>query len=227
MQATRVRVFFAKQGELRFIGHRDLVRVFERLFRRASLELRFSEGFHPRVKLSFPSALAVGIEGTCEVMEVELAAVEDQASLLAQMRRHAVPGLVIRELQVLEPGCGKAKVTGAEYQIEVPSSRCAAAKLAVDELLRQESMLVTRPGKPKPVEIRQSVRELNVASDGFLRMELAVDQTGSVRPREILNALGLGDLEQEGAVLRRDRVVLQEKKRIEQQDASLAKCETR
>jgi hypothetical protein len=73
MVRLRVRVRFSKQGDLRLIGHRDLMRCFERLFRRAGLRLRFSEGFHPKPRMTFPLALAVGIEGTDEVMELELA----------------------------------------------------------------------------------------------------------------------------------------------------------
>ena len=69
----RVRIRFSKQGDLRFIGHRDLMRCFERLFRRAGLALSFSQGFHPKPRMTFPLALAVGIEGIDEVMEVELA----------------------------------------------------------------------------------------------------------------------------------------------------------
>ena len=54
-------------------AHRDLMRCFERLLRRAGVTLRMSQGFHPKPRMTFPSALAVGIEGTDEVMELELA----------------------------------------------------------------------------------------------------------------------------------------------------------
>ena len=73
MVRLRVRIRFSKQGDLRLIGHRDLMRCLERLFRRAGLALSFSEGFHPKPRMTFPLALAVGIEGVDEVMEVELA----------------------------------------------------------------------------------------------------------------------------------------------------------
>ncbi|HBO42708.1 MAG TPA: hypothetical protein DD670_01970 [Planctomycetaceae bacterium] len=59
----RVRIRFSKQGDLRLIGHRDLVRVMERLFRRAELPLGMSQGFHPKPRMSFPTALALGIGG--------------------------------------------------------------------------------------------------------------------------------------------------------------------
>jgi hypothetical protein len=73
MLRQRVRVRFRKQGDLRWISHRDLVRVFERMMRRAGLRLGMSEGFIPKARMTFPSALALGVEGLDEVMEFELA----------------------------------------------------------------------------------------------------------------------------------------------------------
>ena len=61
MVRHRVRIRFRKQDDLRWIGHRDLMRCCERWFRRAGVALRRSEGFHPKPRMSFPSALAVGI----------------------------------------------------------------------------------------------------------------------------------------------------------------------
>ena len=73
MVRHRVRIRFCKQGDLRWIGHRDLMRCMERLFRRAALPLGMSQGFHPKPRMSFPAALAVGIAAMDEVMELELA----------------------------------------------------------------------------------------------------------------------------------------------------------
>ena len=96
MVRLRVRLRFSKQGDLRLIGHRDLMRCLERLFRRAGLALSFSEGFHPKPRMTFPLALAVGIEGVDEVMELELAETTTADELLRRFTPHAPPGLVFR-----------------------------------------------------------------------------------------------------------------------------------
>src|SRR5690349_4708135 len=67
----RVRIRFTKQDDLRWISHRDLIRLWERLFRRAGVALSMTEGFHPKPRMNFPSALAVGIAGTDEMLEVD------------------------------------------------------------------------------------------------------------------------------------------------------------
>jgi radical SAM-linked protein len=72
MIRQRIRIRFAKQDDLRWLSHRDLLRTWERLIRRAGLPLSMTEGFHPKPRMNFPSALAVGITGLDEVVELEL-----------------------------------------------------------------------------------------------------------------------------------------------------------
>ena len=92
MVRQRVRMRFCKQGDLRLIGHRDLMRCLERLFRRAGLPLAMSQGFHPKPRMTFPSALALGIEGVDEVLELELTESPPAEELLQRLTPHAPPG---------------------------------------------------------------------------------------------------------------------------------------
>ncbi len=69
----RVRIRFTKLDDLRWISHRDLIRLWERLLRRCGVALSMTEGFHPKPRLNFPSALAVGIAGADELLELDLA----------------------------------------------------------------------------------------------------------------------------------------------------------
>ncbi len=103
MVRQRARIRFRKQGDLRLIGHRDLARLLERLFRRAGLRMGMSEGFHPKPRMGFPSALAVGIEGRDEVMELELAESCTVEELSERLHAHALPGLEFHTLEVLAP----------------------------------------------------------------------------------------------------------------------------
>ena len=121
MVRLRVRIRFSKQGDLRLIGHRDLMRCLERLFRRAGLALSFSQGFHPKPRMTFPLALAVGIEGLDEVMEVELAEPTTAEELLRRLAPHAPPGLVFRAVEVLPEGSRKARVQSVSYEAPIPA----------------------------------------------------------------------------------------------------------
>jgi radical SAM-linked protein len=207
MVRERVRIRFRKQGELRLIGHRDLVRSMERLFRRAGLPLGMSQGYHPKPRMSFPTALAVGIEGLDEVMELELAETCTAEELNQRLARHTLPGLVFSSVQELPPGAKKAQIRSFCYQIPVPAPRRAATADRLTQVTAAASYPVPRVGKSTTVDLRSCLEEL-LLDDGLLKIRLA-NREGGAGPRDVLAALGLADLEQQGAYLTRTRVELE------------------
>src|SRR5215475_3422672 len=96
----RVRIRFTKQDDLRWISHRDLMRLWERLFRRAGLPLSMTEGFHPKPRIHFPSALAVGIAGLDELLEVDFAEPVAAEAVREAIVAQAPPGMMIGTIDV-------------------------------------------------------------------------------------------------------------------------------
>jgi radical SAM-linked protein len=203
----RVRIRFCKQGDLRLVGHRDLARLLQRLFRRAALALAMSEGFHPKPRMSFPSALAVGIEGLDEVMEVELARAHTADDLLARLRAHVMPGLDFRSVDVLPQGPKRqrARVGSVTYQIAIPAARRVDATGRIERLLACPACPIVRAGRDEPIDIGESLEALAL-DVGVLSMRFRVTQRAGPGPRDLLAALGLDDLEPRGACLRRTAV---------------------
>ena len=142
----RVRIRFAKQGDLRLISHRDLVRTLERLFRRAAIEVRQSEGFHPKPRMMFPSALGLGIAGLNEVVEVDLAQVIGDQELLGRLAAQAPPGLDILAVEPVPAGLRKARAKCLWYELAVPSERVEQARAKIAELLSSAACPVARAG---------------------------------------------------------------------------------
>ncbi len=217
---TRVRIRFQKAGDLRLISHRDLARTFERLFRRVGIQLGMSEGFHPKAKLSFPSALSLGICGADEIIDVELVDAASFDDLFERLNASAPSGLVINSTRLLEPNEKKAKPQRMHYSISIPPARRAELQTSIDHLLAQSTFPIAREGSDKPVDVRAGLAQLELA-DGALRYSLfttppakkgghfvVVNQAASVRPREVLQALGLDGLEDEGYYLTRTAVEL-------------------
>lgn len=204
----RVRMRFRKLGALRWIGHRDLARLWERLFRRAGIRLAHSQGFHPKPKISFPLALAVGMESFDEVMEVELTEPCNAEALWQRLRAQAPPGLEIADLQLLPPETPKARVRAVSYRIAVPADRQAS----VSRWMVQGEGVGGGELVPECVGDHPTVREALEAirwQDGQLEFTLRVLPQGLPTGREVLHALDLGDLETQGAVLIRTRVELE------------------
>ena len=68
----RIRITFAKQGALRYTGHLDLHKLWERAARRAELPLAYSQGFHPQPKMNIAAALPLGFSSRCEMLDMKL-----------------------------------------------------------------------------------------------------------------------------------------------------------
>jgi len=207
MVRQRARIRFSKQGDLRLIGHRDLVRALERLFRRAGLRLEMSQGFHPKPRMSFPSALALGIEGRREVMELELAEPLGADELLARLSARAMAGLQFPSAEILAPGAKKARLRSAAYEVPVPAARQAEAAAQAERLMAGSTGPVQRPGGGPAIDVRPFLEALGI-EDGVLRMRLRAGPQRSAGPRDVLAALGLADLEQQGEVMARTDVEL-------------------
>jgi len=198
MVRERVRLRFAKQGDLRFLGHRDLMRAFERLCRRTRLPLRFSEGFHPRPRMSFPLPLALGMAGTDEIVEIELAEAVPVDDLRDRLSDRAPPGLEVRSAERLAEGRPKARVRHVRYEVPLPERTLPGLPERIERLLAAETWPVSRPGRRGSIDLRPLVEELAMKR-GRLTMRLRIDPSGSVSAREVAAELGLPELEHQGA----------------------------
>jgi len=194
-----------KQDALRLIGHRDLMRCFERLFRRAGLPLSMSQGFHPKPQMTFPLALAVGIEGHDEVMELELTESPSAETLLARLESQTPSGLRFSSAEVLPPGSRKARARSATYQVTVPPLRRGGLDERVQQLLAAESHPIRRPNRSASVDLRASLLALALRGD-TLEMRLRTEGAANAGPRDVLAALGLENIEHDGVHLTRTYV---------------------
>ena len=207
MTRQRVRLRFRKDGDLRLISHRDLVRVFERLFRRAGLQLGLSAGFHPKPRMSFPSALGLGICGAREVMEFELAEDAETEGIAERLAGQAPPGLGIEELQLRDRRDPKPRIRWTWYELPIPADRRKVLQTRIVQLNEQSSYWIEREGRSAPLDLRALLGHLQLHG-GVLRFRLRADGPAGVRPRELLAALGVADLEHTGAYLTRTSVEL-------------------
>jgi radical SAM-linked protein len=207
--ATRVRLRFAKHGDLRLVSHHDLLRCLERMIRRADLPVAHSQGFNPRPKLVFTLALALGIEGRREVLEVDLSEPVEPGELLRRLAAVSPPGLDWLEAQSVPPG-RPAHAEAVGYQTVVPEGRRDSARAALDRFLAAETWPYTRhrPDRDVPLDLRPFVLGAELDAAGTLRFRMKITPGGSARPEEFIDALGLRDIPGQGAVLVRTEMEL-------------------
>lgn len=209
MSKTRLRIRFTKAGDLRWISHRDLARLWERLLRRAGLQLAFSEGFHPKPRISFPTALALGIEALDEVVELEIVGEFELAMVEASIRGQLPDGMELLELRPLQAGLGKARFVAATYRAALPPELIEPTAQAAQELCQRETIEIERDEKTIVCSTQDPNFSIRV-ENGYLVFSLPAIAQGSIRPLELLTCLGLSRLLEDGTLLQRTAVHLDE-----------------
>jgi radical SAM-linked protein len=221
MPTTKVRLRFAKQGDLRLVSHHDLMRCLERLLRRAALPVAHSQGFNPRPKVAFPLALGLGIEAHREVVEIELAEPLEPDDVLARLAAQAPPGLHFVAAEPAGPG-RSPRVAALHYALAIPAAHRDATRTALEAFLASDRWpyLRRRPERTVEADLRPFVTAAALDEGGTLRLRMRLAPEGSARPEEVIDALGLRPLLDHGAVLVRTDVELEAPARPEPPSAA-------
>jgi radical SAM-linked protein len=209
MVREKIRIRFRKAGDLRLIGHHDLMRCWERMLRRAGLPFHSTEGFNPKPRLVFALSLGLGIVGCEEVVELELDDALPVEEIRDRLVRQAPAGMEIFQVRQVDSKAS-AVVQRVCYRLAIPQDRQPGLPERVAEILEPPHCWVerTRP-QPRKIDIRPFLLDLRL-KDHWLEMDLRVTPNGTARPDEVLRLLALGDLLECGAVLERTTVELQD-----------------
>lgn len=142
------RVYFDKYGEMKFISHLDLLRFFERLFNKAEIPVKYSEGFHPRPKMSFGSPISLGTEAYNEIMDFETDAEISNEEVVKRLNESAVLGFKVNKVEeVPRKSSIMEEFTNMLYTVE--GSQEDMDKL--EELFNRNEILEVREKKGKIV----------------------------------------------------------------------------
>jgi len=191
LKLYRYRFAYAKSGELKYTGHLDVHRIWERSLRRAHLHLAYSQGFHPQPRIQQACPLPLGFTSQCEVVDIWL----EEPQPLEAVRSALIPclplGLFIQsivEVDLAESPL-QTQVDSAQYEIIfLDSVNAAEIQAAILSFLECESLL--REKKGKPYDLRPLVKELVFQDNpAGLRMRLSAREGATGRPEEVLAAL--------------------------------------
>ena len=197
----RIRITFAKQGPLRYTGHLDLHKLWERAARRAELPLAYSHGFHPQPKMNMAAALPLGFSSRCEVMDMKLEHEIQWERLREKLQQTLPAGIQVLNVESADEGAPalQTQVASAEYQVTLAGPVDASElKRKIDSVMEAESLLRERRGKT--YDLRPLIEELSVTptpppsgEEKVLRvfMRLAAREGATGRPEEVLDILGI------------------------------------
>jgi len=193
----RILITFSKLGALRYTGHLDLHKLWERAARRAELPLAYSQGFHPQPKMNIAAALPLGFSSRCEVLDMRL---EHEISLdgLREKLQATLPtGIQVMNVESIDERAPtlQTQVLSAEYEVSLPSPSTSLrtdfgseVKRKIESVLESESIVRTRRGKE--YDLRPLIEALDLV-DGKIFMKLAAREGATGRPEEVLDVLGI------------------------------------
>jgi len=197
----RLRVTFSKQGALRYTGHLDLHKIWERSIRRAKLPLAYSQGYHPQPKIQLAAALPLGFASRAEVMDIWLN--EDVDEVVPALQANVPPGLTILQAEPVDERAPslQTQVIAAEYQVEITEAGYASdLSERIASIMEAES--ISRERRGKKYDLRPLIEELSLTPvllsspkgapegrGGILIMRLTAREGATGRPEEVLAAL--------------------------------------
>ncbi len=193
----KVRFKFSKEGAVRFLGHLDTMRYFQKAIRRAGFPVAFSAGFSPHMLLTFAAPLGVGIESSAEYFDLELTSPLPGEELVRRLDEQMAEGFrVLNAVQVPDRKSGNAMslVAAADYAL-YDRKGCPLAQILprVDAFMAQDSILITKTGKSgeRQVDIRPFIYEMradNTCARPVLFLRLASASANYTRPDQVLDA---------------------------------------
>lgn len=196
----KLRITYSQTGSLKYLSHLDLMRMWERLLRRAGIPLAYSHGFTPHPKITIASPLPVGFEGLREVMDVALTSFISPEEFLAKVRPHLPHGLDIVQVEVAGSHTISLPqiVEASEYLVVLPDCRKGEElERAVEELLSKDSIPFRREkgGKVREYDLRPLIKGLKLVENNepgcVLWMLLETSPSATARPEDVLKVLGL------------------------------------
>lgn len=194
--AQRFRITYARTEALRYIGHLDMQKIWERYVRRLKVPIAYSQGFHPQAKLQQACPLPLGILSTCEVIDVWVDNDEETPnSLLQALMVVPQPGIEINHIERIElysPAL-TTQISHARYTAWLFDPFDPAwLQSEIDRILNASELIRERRGKP--YNLRALITELTLEQlEGHnqLNMLLTAQPSATGRPEAVLAEIGI------------------------------------
>jgi radical SAM-linked protein len=192
----RTRIVFKKTQAMRFTGHLDLNQTWMRVFRRAGIQLEYSQGFHQQPKLQLASALPLGYISSGEVLDAWIK--EDLLLLDLSMKLQAAlpPGLELIRVEEIPLDAPKVQVAlqSADYLITLsPNENLQELQQRINQFNQSTEILLERRGKTRNIrDLVESLEQKTTADGkGIITMRLSARESATGRADEVLAHLGI------------------------------------
>ncbi|MCG4586446.1 TIGR03936 family radical SAM-associated protein, partial [Anaerosalibacter bizertensis] len=148
-----LRVKFTKENYLKYISHLDLMRLFQRAFRKADIPMKYSEGFNPHPKFSIASALSLGVSSIGEYMDVELEKKISITTFIHRMNQVLPDDIKILKAEYIEENKSvSSMIDWGFYKIQFKLKNTLSeeeVKKNVEDILSLDEIIIIKQKKKK------------------------------------------------------------------------------
>lgn len=192
----KLRIKFSKHGALKFIGHLDVMRYFQKAMRRAGIDIAYTTGFSPHQIMSFAAPLGVGLESNGEYMDISVNSLTSSKELTDMLNRQMVDGIKVLEAKLLPDNAGNAmaSVAAARYTIAfregyVPSF---LTNSVIRDFCGQSEIIVTKKTKKGESTFDMKPYIFNCSYDeekSLIDLTVDASSAGNLKPALVMKAL--------------------------------------
>ena len=188
----KARIKFRKYGVLRFIGHLDVMRFFQKLMRRADIPIAFTGGYSPHMIMSFASPLGIGLTSDGEYLDIELTAPVDSREAVKRMNEECVEGIEIisiRQISNEKKMTGMTILAAADYLISVKKGALPENwKEAFADLMAQREICVIKQTKrsEREEDIRPLIFRWEIQGENIW-LQLAAGSRNNLKPDLVMD----------------------------------------
>ncbi|MCT4594957.1 MAG: TIGR03936 family radical SAM-associated protein [Anaeromicrobium sp.] len=198
----KVRIRFKKNGYMIFTSHLDLMRIIERTLRRARVPISFSQGFNPHAKMSFATALALGVSSDGEYMDMELDEKVDLDNLVKRINKELPEGIEVIQCKFIHK---KAKslmsiIKYSSYVINLKLDKEISEeelRQNIEEFLKEDEIIIEKYSKKKnktrKVDIKPMIKSIQVINmdreNLLLKALLAAGSEQNIKPEIVMDKM--------------------------------------
>lgn len=186
----KLKVSFSKTGKAKYFGHLELVNIMFRAIKRADIEIKYSQGFHPKPKVSFEDPLALGIESEIENMYFAVSHLIKSEEVVQRLNKQLPEGLEILACTEAPSKAEINRLNGFTYRIRIKDFDFD--KSAIQKFKNKEVVIVERlnkKGKINKINLKNVVLNINLTSKKEIEFILKPDKGKTVRPYEVLKKI--------------------------------------
>lgn len=193
----KLRIRFTKKGPVKFIGHLDILRYFQKAFRRADLDLAYSQGYHPHPILSFASPLGVGLESEGEYMDLEVNSLDSPVQTLARLNEQMAEGIETTQLSILQDDAKNSMsiLAAADYRVRFREGMMPADPAELQEMTKrflacsQIPVLKKTKKNELEIDIRPMIFSMSADDHGIVTMQVSAGSVANLKPELLLQTM--------------------------------------